>query len=117
MFPPGPPGLALLLLRVSVALSLLFDSYVHRDALPGWVHGTAILISLVVSAGYLTPIAAAAALALHAIVWFAVGGGVDATAVAAVLALDAGALALLGPGAYSLDSHRFGRRLVVLPPS
>jgi hypothetical protein len=117
MFPPGAPGLALLLLRVSVALALLFDSYAHRGALPGWVHGAAIVISLVVSAGYLTPVAAAAALVLHAIVWLAVGGGVDATAVAAVLALDAVALALLGPGAYSLDSRRFGRRLVVLPPA
>jgi len=116
MFPPGPPGLALLLLRVSVALALLFDSYAHRDALPGWVHGIAILISLVVCLGYLTPIAATTALVLHAIVWFALGGGADATAVAAVLTLDAVALALLGPGAYSLDSRRFGRRLVVLPP-
>jgi hypothetical protein len=116
MFPPGPPGLALLLLRISVALALLFDSYVHRDTLPGWIHGTAILISLVVSVGYLTPLAAALALVLHAIVWLAVGGGTDATGVAVVLALDAVALALLGPGAYSLDSRRFGRRLVVLPP-
>jgi hypothetical protein len=33
-----------------------------------------------------------------------------------VLSLDALALALLGPGAYSVDSRRFGRRLVVLPP-
>jgi hypothetical protein len=116
MFPPGPPGLALLLLRASVAMALLFDSYAHRGALPGWIHGTAILISLVVSVGYLTPIAAATALVLHAIVWFAVGGGADASAVAAVLALNAVALALLGPGAYSLDARRFGRRLVVLPP-
>ena len=116
MFPPGPPGLALLLLRISVALALLFDSYAHRGALPGWVHGTAIVISLVVSVGYLTPIAAATALVLHAVVWFSVRSGVEAAAVTAVLALDAVALALLGPGAYSLDSRRFGRRLVVLPP-
>jgi hypothetical protein len=116
MFPPGPPGLALLLLRASVALALLLDGYTHRDALPGWVHAAAILISLVVSVGYFTPIAAATALVLHAVVWFAAGGGVGATAIAAVLALDALALALLGPGAYSLDSRRFGRRLVVLPP-
>jgi hypothetical protein len=25
-------------------------------------------------------------------------------------------LMLLGPGAYSFDAHRFGRRLVILPP-
>ena len=117
MFPPGLPGVALLLLRLSVATALLLDGYAHRGALPGWVHAAAILISLVVSVGYLTPIAAAAALALHVIVWFALGAGADAAGVAAVLALDALALALLGPGAYSVDSRRFGRRLVVLPPA
>lgn len=117
MFPPGLPGLALALLRASVAIALLLDNYAHWDALPGWVRGAAILISLVVSVGYLTPIVAAAALVLHAIVWFVVGAGVDAAAVAIILSLDAMALALLGPGAYSLDSRRFGRRRVVLPPA
>jgi uncharacterized membrane protein YphA (DoxX/SURF4 family) len=116
MFPPGLPGLALLLLRASVAVALLLDNHAHRDALPAWVQGAAILISLVVSVGYLTPIVAAAALALHALVWIAVGAGIDAAAVTIILSLDAVALALLGPGAYSVDSRRFGRRLVVLPP-
>lgn len=116
MFPPGLPGLALLLLRLSVAAALLVDDYAHRDALPGWVHAAAILISLVVSVGYLTPIVAAAALVYHSLAWFALGSGVDAVAMTLVLTLDALALALLGPGAYSLDSRRFGRRLVVLSP-
>src|SRR5688572_13234570 len=43
MFPPGLPGLALLLLRTSVASSLLLESYVHRGAIEGWVEGVAIL--------------------------------------------------------------------------
>jgi hypothetical protein len=116
MFPAGLPGLALLLLRLSVALALLLDVYAHLNALPGWTHGTAILISLVVSVGYLTPITAAAALVYHALVWLTLGAGVDAAAVTLVLSLDALALGLLGPGAYSVDSRRFGRRLVVLPP-
>jgi uncharacterized membrane protein YphA (DoxX/SURF4 family) len=117
MFPPGLPGVALLLLRVSVATALLVDNYAHRTELPGWAHAIAILISLVISVGYLTPIVAAAALALHALVWLTLGSHVDGLAVALILSLDAVALALLGPGAYSLDSRRFGRRLVVLPPS
>ena len=117
MFPPGLPGLALLLLRLSVATALLLDNYAHRGALPGWVHAAAILISLVVSVGYLTPLVAAAALVHHALVWFTLGAGGDVAGVAGVLALDALALALLGPGAYSVDSRRFGRRLVVLPPA
>lgn len=117
MFPPGLPGAALLLLRASVAIGLLLDDHAHRAALPGWVHVAAILISLAVSVGYLTPIVASAALVLHALIWFAVAAGVDSTAPALIFALDALALALLGPGAYSLDSRRFGRRLVVLPPA
>jgi hypothetical protein len=117
MFPPGLPGLALLLLRASVAVALLLDAYAHREALPGWSHVTVILISLVVSVGYLTPLVAAAALACHAYMWLASGADLNAVVTALVFALDAMALALLGPGAYSLDSRRFGRRLVVLPPA
>jgi uncharacterized membrane protein YphA (DoxX/SURF4 family) len=117
MFPPGLPGLALLLLRASVAIALLLDAYGHREALPGWAHVAVILISLVVSVGYLTPIVAAAALACHAFMWLAAGADLSAAVTALVFALDAMALALLGPGAYSLDSRRFGRRLVVLPPA
>jgi uncharacterized membrane protein YphA (DoxX/SURF4 family) len=115
MFPPGLPGLALLLLRGSVALALLLHDYSYRAALPPWVHGAAILISLVVSVGYLTPIVASAALVAHAVIWFAMGAVADAAPLSLIFALDALALALLGPGAYSLDSRRFGRRLVVLP--
>jgi hypothetical protein len=114
MFPPGLPGLALLLLRTSVALALLLEDYGHRHALSSWIHVTVILISATLCAGYLTPIAAAMALAFHGLIWF--GSGVDSAAVAVIFALDAIALALLGPGAYSVDSYRFGRHLVVLPP-
>jgi uncharacterized membrane protein YphA (DoxX/SURF4 family) len=117
MFPPGLPGVALLLLRLSVASALLFDGYAHKAALPVWILGAAILISLVVSVGYLTPIVAVTALACHALIWVVGGAGSDAVTLTVILALDALALALLGPGAYSVDSRRFGRRLVVLPPS
>ena len=117
MFPPGLPGLALLLLRVAVAIALLLEDYANREALPGWVHTPVILVSLVISVGYLTPIVASVALAWHALLWFAVGADLGAAVTALVFALNALALALLGPGAYSLDSRRFGRRLVVLPPA
>jgi len=117
MFPPGLPGLALLLLRASVAIALLLDDYGHREALANWVHAPVILVSLVISVGYLTPIAAASALACHAFIWLAGGADLGAAVTAVVFALNALALALLGPGAYSLDARRFGRRLVVLPPA
>jgi hypothetical protein len=114
MFPAGLPGLALLLLRASVAVALLFASYGHRGAVPGWIQAAVIALSLALFAGFQTPIAAAFALAFHMAIGF--GLGVDNVAATAVFGLDALALALLGPGAYSIDSHRFGRRLVVLPP-
>lgn len=114
MFPPGLPGLALLLLRASAAISLLLEAYGHRHGLAGWAQGAAILISVALSVGYLTPIAAMLALTCHGLIWF--GLGIDSAVAAVVFSLDALALALLGPGAYSADSYRFGRRLVVLPP-
>lgn len=115
MFPRGSPGFALLLLRASAAIALLLEAYGHGHELPGWARGAAILISIALSAGYLTPIAATLALVCHGLIWF--GLGVDSAVVAVLFCLDAMALALLGPGAYSVDSYRFGRRLVVLPPS
>lgn len=114
MFPQGLPGLALLLLRISVATALLIDNYSHRRDLSGWIQAAAIVISLASSVGYLTPVVAVVSLVFHALIWFSLGNG--SVAFAAIISLDAIALALLGPGAYSVDSYRFGRRVVVLPP-
>ena len=115
MFPPGSPGLALLALRASVATALLLETYGHRHELADWIPVAAILISIALSAGFLTPVVAAMALVSHALIWL--GFGFESATIAIVFSLDALALALLGPGAYSVDSFRFGRRLVVLPPS
>jgi hypothetical protein len=115
MFPTGLPGLALLLLRGSVAIALLVEAFSHHDVLSGWMRAGAILISVALSVGYLTPIVAVMALVAHGLIWSSLGVGSAATAT--VIALNAAALALLGPGAYSVDSYRFGRRVVVLPPS
>jgi uncharacterized membrane protein YphA (DoxX/SURF4 family) len=115
MFPTGLPGLALLLLRASVAIALVLEGYGHRHGLPLWIQAAAILISIALSLGYLTPIVALTGFAFHCLMWV---GLHDASAgVAIVIALDAIALALLGPGAYSADAYRFGRRVVVLPPA
>lgn len=115
MFPTGIPGLALLLLRGSVAIALAAEVHANRHDLPAWLTVAAISIALALAAGGVTPIAAALALAAHALLWLDVGMGSPLGA--AVVALDAIALAFLGPGAYSFDSYRFGRRVVVLPPA
>jgi hypothetical protein len=113
MFPPGLPGIGLLLLRISVAIGLLLEGYGHRQV--GWIHATAVLLSITLFAGYVTPIAAAAGLLFHGLIWLTSGGG--SAAILSIVSLDITALALLGPGAYSVDASLFGRRVVVLPPS
>jgi hypothetical protein len=114
MFPPGSPGLALLLLRVSVATAVLAADYGHRQHLSGWIHGAATVLAAALGVGYLTPVAAVTALVFHGLIWSTLEVGNPALAIS--VSLDAIALALLGPGAYSVDSYRFGRRVVVLPP-
>jgi hypothetical protein len=114
MFPAGLPGLALLLLRASVATALVAENYSHRRDPSGWVQAAAVLISVAASVGYLTPIVAVTGLVLHTVIWSRLGIG--SAALTSIIFLDAIALALLGPGAYSVDSYLFGRRVVVLPP-
>jgi hypothetical protein len=111
MFPPGLPGLALLLLRASVVAAVLLEVRPH---LPGWATGASVLLSIWLCAGYLTPVAAGVAFVFHAVVWLYMG--IDSIGVGVIATFDALALALLGPGAYSIDSYRFGRRVVLLPP-
>jgi hypothetical protein len=112
MFPTGLPGLALLLLRASVASAVILSTY--REESPGWLQGSAILVAVGLLAGYLTPFVAVAAIVVQAFAWLS--PSLDPTIWAVVFSVDAIALALVGPGAYSLDAYLFGRRVVVLPP-
>jgi hypothetical protein len=113
MFPPGWPGLALLSLRLSVAVALLLDLHDVRP-LGGWIYAAAMLLAVSLGAGLLTPIGACLALTAHVVIWSTVD--IRNPGLAAIVTFDALALALLGPGAYSIDAYRFGRRVVVLPP-
>ena len=114
MFPRGLPGLALLLLRVSVAGGLLFEDSGHWHGLPVWIVVASMVLSIVLILGYLTPFAAATSVLVHVSVACLLS--TQAGSLATIGCLDAIALALVGPGAYSLDSHLFGRRLVHLGP-
>jgi len=76
--------------------------------------GVVVPLSACLCVGFLTPIVAILALLFHVLAWSSLS--IDSAGMTATL-LDALALAMLGPGAYSIDAYRFGRRVVVLPPT
>ena len=114
MFPRGGPGFALLLLRVSVALTFLVETLTRTDGT--WFYmlsaGSA-LISAFLTIGFLTPFVSIVVCASAAALLM---GHSNDILILVSLALNCAALAFLGPGTYSLDSRLFGRRVVVLPP-
>lgn len=115
MFPAGAPGIALLLLRLCVAVMLFIDT-AGRVLWPAsiWLAIVSFVAAVAVAAGFLTPILA---LICGALKVYALIGTAQGIAPLIVLALLLSiAVAMLGPGAYSLDAKMFGRRVVLLPP-
>jgi hypothetical protein len=111
MFPTGAPGFALLLLRVSVATSVLLNlgSGAHHGA---WLLVPTIALSAAVCVGFLTPIAALLTIPVYLVETASL---MIAPAELLTPLLQAIALSLLGPGSCSIDAYLYGRRVVVLP--
>jgi len=109
MFPDRGPGLGLLLLRVDVALVMLIDPQGAWLLFGGpWPMRVAWGAAVLLACGWLTPLALALGVLLTL-------GRLPEPGGWAVLVLLLGAL-LLGPGAYSLDAHFYGRRVLRRPP-
>lgn len=108
-FPSGRIGIALLLLRLVVAGGLLF--VVHRNGSLLFFYICLIPLVAIATfcllAGLMTPIFAALCALLDAIEF----GSLTSLPLLFVVA-TAIVLALVGPGAYSVDAVLFGRRLI-----
>ena len=114
-FPSGWPGVGLLLLRGFVGFTLISQTVpqvaMGKVSLLGWViFGISLAGAACLLAGFMTPVVATA-----------VALGAGALAVSGLLAspheiiIPAITIALLGPGAFSLDARMFGRREILVP--
>lgn len=116
-YPDGMTGIALLLLRFSCAAAAFpalvsWWSRPDGDAPAAIASAGGLAVALMIglgtrAVGLLLAVALAAGL-------FAAKGDRALLLLAAVG--GAGALALQGPGAYSVDAHRYGRRVIRLAP-
>jgi uncharacterized membrane protein YphA (DoxX/SURF4 family) len=124
-FPSGSPGVGLLMLRLAVAVALLVHGAACLAGTPtpgaSAVAVTGALTAALLLIGLATPFAGtlAAALAIGlAMAWLPAPkpNAFEVRLTAALAATAATAIALLGPGAFSLDAALFGRREIAIPP-
>lgn len=117
MFPGGVPGVALMLLRLAVTGSL-WQPILEDGASIGVLRlasvGTASAFLLI---GLATPLVGTFITAVQLMKVFdplVLGGAFDSgeTRTCAIYATTALALALIGPGAFSMDARLFGRRVL-----
>ena len=115
MFPSGRAGVALLLLRVAAATTLIVDGMANWASVTSfWILIVFLLPAFSLIVGLLTPYGAMVCGLVQMVVLFKTGGcnGFHL----AMSILTSGAVALLGPGAYSVDARMFGRQILSVPP-
>ena len=113
MFPNGWPGRGLLLLRLGAGIVLAHDGVAKMLMAPEW-HGIigqslATIGGVLLLIGFLTPMAGVLVVIVE--LWTALSRA-DNLRTCIVLAVVGAALAMLGPGIWSLDARLFGRKRI-----
>src|ERR1700743_2279178 len=104
IFPTGSAGIALMVLRSIVALTIVMDASQHWSLASEWmIDGLVALIALGLLLGFLTPYCGTLA-SLIELILLVVSGAASRFPLA-MSALTAVTVAVLGPGAYSLDGR------------
>jgi uncharacterized membrane protein YphA (DoxX/SURF4 family) len=126
-FPSRGPGIALLLLRGAIGATLIlhagFLSQFQDLRIAVVAMGVLAFFSgLALLAGFLTPIVSIVALLIIAGTGFTRfpafnGGATPGNLPSLEVVVMAAAIVLLGPGAFSVDAHLFGRRKIIIPPA
>src|ERR1700730_3322913 len=103
MFPQGGPGVALVFLRISVVASFLISEVNRFGASSSLLFAGFVLISILLTIGFMTPYLSVITGAA-AVVDLLIGPRIDRFVLVSLI-LNSTTLALLGPGAYSLDAR------------
>jgi hypothetical protein len=126
-FAPGWPGIGLLVLRIALGGPLLVEAAALLAACRGTASPQILIALMSVAAGVALQLGysvgraaiagAASVIAVHFSSFHGARLNLFSSRIACFLAISiAISLVLLGPGAFSIDAHRFGRREIVIPP-
>lgn len=113
-FANGWPGFGLFMQRLVTGIVLLFHGIVALNQFPAAgpivPQIIAAVLGLFILAGFSTPLAGALLVIIE--VWIALAGA--GNELSFVLAVLGGTLAMIGPGAWSIDARLFGRKHIAI---
>lgn len=113
-FPAGLGGVALLILRVCLAVSLVgVTQSPIRTSGESWLVVVACVVAVALCVGVLTPLCCLLSVALQIHAAWTVNGAPPIPFIVGIA--QTAAFAFLGAGAYSVDARLYGRRVVNIP--